>query len=267
MNQMMPGMQPTGGYNFPQAPAGVMSIPPALSGGYYNQMAQMMAGPNYQMPHFKFTGLNSIAPGAGPGGPPNGNFVGNFNPNTGYGPGPGGPGGLGGYGFGGPGGGMGDIGGMGSYAPMVGGGGSFGNGSFPTNLTLGGGNVTGGNEGGFNFLGSMLGGRLGSLLGPIGSLGGSLLGGMSGALSNTTPGGLPKTSIPLPATTVNLAQPIINPATGMPFGTSFFSTPEGQRQMQGILAQQNNIAGLQGESTGDNNFSQKAFGKGFIYAN
>src|SRR5574337_1816884 len=128
MNPMIPAPQPTGGYNFQQAPAGVMTIPPALSGGYYNQMAQMMAGPNYQMPHFKFTGLNSIAPVAGPGRPPNDNFVGNFNPNTGYGPGPGGPGSLGGYGFGGPGGGMGAIGWLGSYGLMVGGGRAYGNG-------------------------------------------------------------------------------------------------------------------------------------------
>lgn len=250
-------------FQYPQPPQGVQTINPALSGGYYNQMAQMMAGPNYQVPHFHFTGTTPGGIGSTPG-PANGNGAGNFNPNTGYGPGASGTGALGAYGFGGPGGITGDIGGMGSYAPLVGGGGSYANGS-PTSLTLGGGNVTGGNEGGFSLLGSMMGGKLGSLLGPIGSLGGSILGGMSGALSNTTPGGLQKTSVPLPTSTVNLAQPIINPATGMPYGSAYFSTPAGQQAMQENLMQQNQIAALQGQSLGNNNMAQKSFGRGYSY--
>src|SRR5574337_113604 len=225
MNPMIPAPQPTGGYNFQQAPAGVMTIPPALSGGYYNQMAQMMAGPNYQMPHFKFTGLNAIGPGMGNGSPTNSPFQQSplSGPASGIGTG------MGPYAFGGPG--SGDIGGMGSYAPFVGGGGSYANG-FPTSLTLGGGNITGGNEGGFSLLGSMMGGKLGSLVGPMGSLGGSMLGGMSGALSNTAPGGLQKTSIPMPIQNINLAQPIINPATGIPYGTAYGETPQGAQALQ-----------------------------------
>ena len=240
MNQMMPAPQPTGGYNFPQAPAGVMTIPPALSGGYYNQMAQMMAGPNYQMPHFQFTGLSAGGSGMGNGGPPNAPFQQSplSGPASGIGTG------MGPYAFGGSG--SGDIGGMGSYAPFVGGGGSYANG-FPTSLTLGGGNITGGytppssSHGLLNVLATIAGGALG---GAPGALGANLLshyfGSSSGTGGLTLPNGttlptqnmhLQPTSIPMPVQNINLAQQIINPATGMPYGTAYGETPQGAQAL------------------------------------
>lgn len=243
MNLMMPNGQPTGGYNFPQAPAGVMTIPPALSGGYYNQMAQMMAGPNYQMPHFKFTGLDASGLGGG-----NGvgmwNFMnGDASPviNQSTGPTSGIGTGMGPYAFGGSG--SGDIGGMGSYAPLVGGGGSFANPSFPASMTLGGGNVTGGYSPNNSFgklIGSMIGGTVAGLPGAIaGGLFGNSLGSGNGGL--LMPNGtilptqnmnLPPTSIPMPTQNIKLAQPIINPVTGMPYGTAYGETPQGARNLQ-----------------------------------
>ena len=240
MNPMMPAPQPTGGYNFPQAPAAVTAISPALSGGYYNQMAQMMAGPNYQMPHFKFTGLNAIGPGMGNGSPTNAPFQQQpTGPASGIGTG------MGPYAFGG--------GGNGQLGGLLAGGGN--DGGFPTNLTLGGGNITGGyspSNGVGGIIGSMLGGMFG---GPIGAIGGHYLGSQFGSGNGglTLPNGttlptqnmnLPPTSIPMPTQNINLAQQIINPATGMPYGTAYGETPQGAQALateQAFANQANNF--------------------------
>lgn len=240
MNQMMAAPQPTGGYNFQQAPAGVMTIPPALSGGYYNQMAQMMAGPNYQMPHFKFTGLDASGPGMGNGSPTNAPFQQQpTGPASGIGTG------MGPYAFGG--------GGNGQLGGLLAGGGN--DGGFPSNLTLGGGNVTGGyspSNGVGSLIGSMLGGMLG---GPLGAIGGHYFGSQFGSGNGglTMPNGttlptqnmnLPSTSIPMPTQNINLAQQIINPATGMPYGTAYGETPQGAQALateQAFANQANNF--------------------------
>lgn len=236
--QNRPNAPGSGTYTYPQAPAGASQVYAPLSGGYYNQMAQQMAGPGYAMPHFQFSGLNALGAQGAPGGP------GNTGPFQG-GPGTSGPPsgmgtGLGPYAFGGSG--NGNLGGMGSYAPFVGNGGSYGNNSFPGSLTLGGGNVTGGYSPSSplgSLIGGMLGGTVGGLPGALlGHVLGNSFGGGTGGL--TLPNGttlptqnmnLPPTSIPMPTQNINLAQPIINPATGMPYGTAYGETPAGQQAL------------------------------------
>lgn len=211
--QNRPNAPGSGTYTYPQAPAGASQVYAPLSGGYYNQMAQQMAGPGYAMPHFQFSGLNALgARGPGTSGPPSGM-------GTGLGP----------YAFGGSGNGNLD-------------GGSYGNNSFPGSLTLGGGNVTGGYSPSSplgSLIGGMLGGTVGGLPGALlGHVLGNSFGGGTGGL--TLPNGttlptqnmnLPPTSIPMPTQNINLAQPIIDPATGMPYGTAYFDTPAGQQAL------------------------------------
>lgn len=222
MNPMMPAPQPTGGYNFQQAPAGVMTIPPALSGGYYNQMAQMMAGPNYQMPHFAFTGLNALNGGQQipSGGPPP-----HQNPQGGY-TNAGGFDNSGSYNFQGLGGNN-DFFGPSNYGGGV--------------MNLGGGQITGGYSPSSNGLGGIVGGMLGgSLAGLPGMLAGRSLGGMfgNGSSTLTLPDGtqlptqnmnLPPTVINLPNQNINLAKPLIYKDTGVPVGTGYWETPQAQQ--------------------------------------
>lgn len=236
-----------GSYTYPAAPAGVSQVFPPLSGGYYNQMSQQMAGPNYVAPRFHFTGLNALGNGGSSPGLPGNNLNPISNPSI-SGPASGIGTGLGQYAFGGSGG-----------NGIMGGSGSYGNFPAPTSLNIGGGTVTGGYSPSSPF-GSLLGGMLGgAVAGPAGALLGHFLGNSMGGGTGglTLPNGttlptknmnLQPTSIPMPNQNIKLAQPIINPSTGMPYGTAYFSTPQGAQAQQTEQMFNNQALGYQDQA-------------------